>query len=128
MLEERIKLVQHEIASRRKKIEQTQMNVDYAETKRAELAAENETLKNTGAMLPDDAAWMPSKRPGRHDTPIFFLTRDLAHFLPRNTYFPHLTWPCGSWIIELMLMAGTAPGSGQGGAVGFFEPVSPPWT
>ena len=53
MLEERIKLVQREIASLREKIDQTQKSVSDAETKRAELAAENEELKNAGATLAD---------------------------------------------------------------------------
>jgi FtsZ-binding cell division protein ZapB len=53
MLEERIKLVQREIASLREKIDQTQKSVSDAEAKRAELAAENETLKSAGATLAD---------------------------------------------------------------------------
>jgi FtsZ-binding cell division protein ZapB len=61
MLEERIKLVQREIASLREKIDQTQKSVNDAETKRAELATENETLKSAGATLADIVAALEAR-------------------------------------------------------------------
>ena len=51
MLDERIKLVEREIASLREKIAQAQKNIDETDIKRAELVAENDKLKSAGAEL-----------------------------------------------------------------------------
>ncbi len=53
MLEERIKLVQREIASLREKIDEARKSIDAADTTRAELVEENEKLKSVGARLAD---------------------------------------------------------------------------
>jgi hypothetical protein len=53
MLDERIKLVEREIASLREKIDQARTNIDEADTKRAELTEDNDRLKSAGAWLTD---------------------------------------------------------------------------
>lgn len=53
MLNERIELVEREIASLREKIDQTQKNISEADTKRAELVEENDKLKDAGTRLSD---------------------------------------------------------------------------
>lgn len=51
MLEERIKLVEHEIGSLREKIGQAQQNISDADKKRAELVEQNDKLKSAGEHL-----------------------------------------------------------------------------
>ncbi len=53
MLQERISLVESEIASLREKIDEAQTSITDAETKRAELVEENEKLKEAGLALED---------------------------------------------------------------------------
>ena len=55
MLNERIQLVQGEIDILREKIAQAQKSISDADTQRAELVQENETLKSAGAVLTDIA-------------------------------------------------------------------------
>jgi septal ring factor EnvC (AmiA/AmiB activator) len=51
MLDERIKLVEHEIASLREKIGQAEQSISDADKKRAELVTENDKLKDAGEAL-----------------------------------------------------------------------------
>jgi len=51
MLQERISLVESEIAALREKIDRAQKRIGEAETQRAELVEENENLKEAGAAL-----------------------------------------------------------------------------
>ncbi len=51
MLDERIKLVEHEIASLREKIGQAEQSISNADKKRAELVEENDKLKGAGGAL-----------------------------------------------------------------------------
>lgn len=53
MLEERIRLVQREIASLRERIDEARTSISDADTKRTELVEENEKLKSAGATLAD---------------------------------------------------------------------------
>ncbi len=61
MLQERIKLVEREIASLREKIDEAQQGISEADAKRAELVAENETLKNAGAKLAEIVAGLEAR-------------------------------------------------------------------
>lgn len=61
MLQERISLVESEIAALREKIEQAQKSITQAETQRAELVEENETLKEAGGTLKEIVASLESR-------------------------------------------------------------------
>jgi len=61
MLDERIKLVEREIASLREKIDEAQKSIGEADAKRAELVDENETLKASAAGLTETLAAMEAR-------------------------------------------------------------------
>lgn len=61
MLDERIKLVEREIASLREKIDEAQKSIGEADAKRAELVDENEALKASAAGLTETLAAMEAR-------------------------------------------------------------------
>jgi FtsZ-binding cell division protein ZapB len=61
MLEERIKLVEREIASLREKIDEAQKSIGEADARRAELVDENETLRASAAGLTQTMAALEAR-------------------------------------------------------------------
>lgn len=87
MLEERIDLVQREIASLREKIAQAEASISEADEKRAELLEENEALKRSAQALQDVVAGLEGRTSvliPRLPDPIRERIRPLSQRLPKE--------------------------------------------